>query len=82
MRGRRVLRPLDHRAVRPEVAAQNDEAALRAWHTKYFGPQGEVHLAIKNIGKLPAAERRAYGQSIETGSIPSSAGSSKPKIWA
>src|SRR5207247_2956717 len=29
---------------------------------KYFGKQGEVLLAVKKIGEVPPAERRAYGQ--------------------
>jgi phenylalanyl-tRNA synthetase alpha chain len=45
-----------------ELHACGDEAALRAWHTKYFGKQGEVALALKEVGKVPPAERRAYGQ--------------------
>jgi phenylalanyl-tRNA synthetase alpha chain len=45
-----------------ELQACGDEAALRAWNTKYFGKQGEVALALKRIGEIPPAERRAYGQ--------------------
>jgi phenylalanyl-tRNA synthetase alpha chain len=39
-----------------------DEAALRAWHTRYFGKQGFVPQALQNVGKLPPAERKSYGQ--------------------
>jgi phenylalanyl-tRNA synthetase alpha chain len=52
---------LEQRAL-AELSACADENALRAWNTKYFGKQGEVALAIKDIGKVPAADRRAYGQ--------------------
>jgi phenylalanyl-tRNA synthetase alpha chain len=45
-----------------ELQACADEAALQSWHTKYFGKQGEVTLALKSVGEIPAAERRAYGQ--------------------
>jgi phenylalanyl-tRNA synthetase alpha chain len=45
-----------------ELQACADEAALRAWNTKYFGKQGEVTLALKKVGEVPPAERRAYGQ--------------------
>jgi phenylalanyl-tRNA synthetase alpha chain len=55
------LGSLDKRAL-AELHAAGDEAALRAWHTRYFGKQGEVLQAIKGIGNVPAAERRAYGQ--------------------
>src|SRR5437762_14343115 len=34
----------------------------RRRHTRYFGKQGEVLLAVKKIGEVPPAERRAYGQ--------------------
>src|SRR5262249_23157521 len=45
-----------------ELEACADEAALRAWHTRYFGNQGEVPLALKKVGSLPPAERKPYGQ--------------------
>src|SRR5689334_12222177 len=52
---------LEQRAL-AELPACADEAALRAWNTRYFGKQGEVALAIKDIGKVPPSERRSYGQ--------------------
>ena len=45
-----------------ELSACQDEAELRAWHSKYFGKQGEVLLAVKKVGEIAPAERRAYGQ--------------------
>src|SRR5947209_2970586 len=39
-----------------------DEDALRAWHTHYFGDQGEIKQALKGIGKIPKEQRAAYGQ--------------------
>ncbi|HYV39933.1 MAG TPA: phenylalanine--tRNA ligase subunit alpha [Gemmataceae bacterium] len=56
-----ALAELELRA-RTELDACADETALRAWHTKYFGKQGEVSLALKKIGEVPPAEKRAYGQ--------------------
>jgi len=44
------------------VTSCADEGALRAWHTKYFGKQGEVIVALKAVSGVPQAERRAYGQ--------------------
>jgi phenylalanyl-tRNA synthetase alpha chain len=55
------LAALDQRA-QAELAACGDEAALRAWHTKYFGKSGEVPQALKGVGAIPADQRRAYGQ--------------------
>jgi phenylalanyl-tRNA synthetase alpha chain len=55
------LSGLEQRAL-AELAACADEPALRAWNTKYFGKQGEIALALKDIGKVPPAERKAYGQ--------------------
>jgi phenylalanyl-tRNA synthetase alpha chain len=55
------LATLEQRAL-ADLNACGDEAALRAWHTQYFGKQGEVALAVKEVGKVPPAERRAYGQ--------------------
>jgi phenylalanyl-tRNA synthetase alpha chain len=45
-----------------ELEACADEAGLPAWHTKYFGKQGLVLLAVKKVSEVPPAERRAYGQ--------------------
>jgi phenylalanyl-tRNA synthetase alpha chain len=45
-----------------ELQSQADESGLRTWHTKYFGKQGEVALAIKKVCQVPPEERRAYGQ--------------------
>jgi phenylalanyl-tRNA synthetase alpha chain len=55
------LADLEQRAL-AELNGCADEAGLRAWNSKYFGKQGEVALAIKDIGKVPPAERPAYGQ--------------------
>ena len=54
------LSSLEQRA-RTELAACSDEAALRAWHGKYFGKQGEVLQALKKVSEVPKAERPAYG---------------------
>jgi phenylalanyl-tRNA synthetase alpha chain len=54
------LADLEQRAL-SELAAAGDESSLRAWHTRYFGKQGEVLLALREVGKVPPAERRAYG---------------------
>ena len=55
------LAELEQRA-RAELTSLGDESALRAWHTKYFGKQGEVILALKDVGKAPPDQRRSYGQ--------------------
>jgi phenylalanyl-tRNA synthetase alpha chain len=55
------LASLEQRAL-AELQDCPDEAALRAWNTKYFGKQGEVALALKRVGEVPPADRRTYGQ--------------------
>jgi phenylalanyl-tRNA synthetase alpha chain len=55
------LASLEQRGL-AELQSAADEAALRAWHTKYFGKQGEMTLALKKVGEVPPAERKAYGQ--------------------
>jgi len=55
------LAALEERAL-AELKGCADEAALQAWHTRYFGKQGAVQTAVKAIGALPPAERPAYGQ--------------------
>ncbi len=47
-----------------ELHACHDEPALRAWSGKYLGKAGELTLALKKIGELPAAERPGYGQEV------------------
>src|SRR5437764_1225469 len=42
------LAALEQKA-RAELDAATDEAALHAWHTKYFGKQGEVVLAVNHL---------------------------------
>ncbi len=55
------LATLEQRAL-AELQGCADEAALRAWNTRYFGKQGEVPQALSAIGKIPKEERKAYGQ--------------------
>lgn len=57
------LPALEQRA-RHALDACLDEAALRAWHTTYFGKQGEVALALGRIKDVPPEQRRAYGQEV------------------
>jgi phenylalanyl-tRNA synthetase alpha chain len=58
------LTELEQRAL-AELAACADEAALRAWNTRYFGKDsGEVQKAIKGIAAVPKAEKPAYGQLV------------------
>ncbi len=54
------LADLEQRA-RTELASCQDEVALRAWQAKYFGKQGEVVLAVKDVSKVASDQRRAYG---------------------
>jgi phenylalanyl-tRNA synthetase alpha chain len=55
------LAELERRASE-ELAACEDEAALRAWNSRYFGKAGEVLTALKAVGSVPPAERKTYGQ--------------------
>ena len=57
------LASLEKRA-REELAASADEAALRAWNTKYFGNAGEVIQAMSRLKQLPPAEKPAYGKEV------------------
>jgi phenylalanyl-tRNA synthetase alpha chain len=55
------LAELETRAV-GELTACGDEAALRAWNNHYFGKTGELALALRRIGDVPPADRKAFGQ--------------------
>ena len=50
------LAAIEDRAL-AELNAAADEAALRAWNTKYFGKQGEVLLAVKKVGSSRSGSR-------------------------
>jgi phenylalanyl-tRNA synthetase alpha chain len=49
-------------AARTDLDACADEAALRGWHTKYFGDSGVVKAAMRKIGAVPKDQRAAFGQ--------------------
>ncbi len=55
------LASLEQRA-RSELTACGDEAALRAWYTRYFGNNGELSQVLKRIKDIPKEERPAFGQ--------------------
>jgi phenylalanyl-tRNA synthetase alpha chain len=55
------LAALEARALQ-ELHACADEAALRAWNTKYFGDKSEMTKALGAIGTIPKEERAAYGK--------------------
>jgi phenylalanyl-tRNA synthetase alpha chain len=57
------LASLERRALH-ELTACADEPALRAWHTRYFGEQGAVKQALKQIGQIPKEQRPAYGLEV------------------
>jgi phenylalanyl-tRNA synthetase alpha chain len=57
------LKDLEQRAL-AELSACGDEAALRSWHTKYLGKQGELQSAMKQLPTLPKEQRPAYGQEV------------------
>jgi phenylalanyl-tRNA synthetase alpha chain len=54
------------RTALDELGACSDEPSLRAWNNKYLGKTGELTLALKKIGSLPAAERPGYGQQVNS----------------
>src|SRR5262245_53282936 len=55
------LLELENRAT-AELQAASDEAALRAWNTRYFGDSGEMKKALAGIGAVPKDQRAAYGK--------------------
>jgi phenylalanyl-tRNA synthetase alpha chain len=57
------LTNLEQRA-RAELDACGDEAALRSWHTRYFGKNGEIQAAVKKVGEISKEQRPAYGQEV------------------
>ena len=45
-----------------KLHACTDEPSLRIWNTEFFGDTGSMRAALGKIGKIPPAERKAYGQ--------------------
>lgn len=45
-----------------ELSAIQDEPTIRNWNTKYFGDSGLMKTALGQIGGIPPAERKAFGQ--------------------
>lgn len=45
-----------------ELASASEEAAVRAWNTRYFGDNGRMKAALGAIGKVAKDQRAAYGQ--------------------
>ena len=52
------------KAALAELSACADEAALRAWHGRYFGKTGAVQVALQAIKDVAPADRKAYGQQV------------------
>ena len=46
------------------ISQSSDMAALDAVRVAYLGKKGEITLQLKNLGQLPAEERRSAGQAI------------------
>src|SRR5436305_13021287 len=55
------LKKLEEQAL-AELRECADEAALRAWNTRYFGDKGAMKQALSKIGTIPKEQRAAYGQ--------------------
>ncbi|HJZ89766.1 MAG TPA: phenylalanine--tRNA ligase subunit alpha [Gemmataceae bacterium] len=45
-----------------ELKACADEAALRAWHSKFLGDKGLLKAAFGRMKEIPPAEKKAFGQ--------------------
>jgi phenylalanyl-tRNA synthetase alpha chain len=57
------LKEIEQQALQ-DVAAAADPAALDAVRVRYLGKKGSLTEQLKQLGKLPAAERPAAGQEI------------------
>jgi phenylalanyl-tRNA synthetase alpha chain len=55
------LTALEQRALE-ELTACDDEAAVRAWHSKFLGDKGLLKAAFGRMKEIPPAEKKAFGQ--------------------
>ena len=55
------LQDVERRALEGLATAQSAEA-LEAWRLAYRGKKGELTLAVRGVGQLPAEARPAYGK--------------------
>lgn len=49
-----------------ELAALASPEQVEAWRVKHLGQSSALSLAQKSIGKLPAPERKAFGEQVNT----------------
>jgi phenylalanyl-tRNA synthetase alpha chain len=47
-----------------ELQACADEAAIKAWNTKFFGDKGLVKAALGKIATIPKDQKAAYGAAV------------------
>lgn len=57
------LDELQRRAA-TELDDIHDSSALSEWYARYLGRKGEVSQSMRQLGKLSAEERPAYGQAV------------------
>jgi phenylalanyl-tRNA synthetase alpha chain len=57
------LKALEAQAL-ADLNACADEAALRAWYTKYFGDKGAVKAALGKLGTIPKELKAVYGAGV------------------
>ena len=55
------LKALEAQAM-GELNACADEAALRAWNSKFLGDKGQIRAAQSKLGTIPKDQKAAYGQ--------------------
>ena len=60
------LKALESQAL-GELQASGEEAALRAWYTKYFGDKGLVKAALGKLGSIPKDQREAISAVLQHG---------------
>jgi phenylalanyl-tRNA synthetase alpha chain len=51
---------------RDDFASAHDEQSLRAAHAKFLGRNGALTAALKEMGKIPATDRKAAGQRVNS----------------
>ena len=52
------------RQAEAELAAIEASEALTAWHHRYLGGKGKVTQTIRQLGRLPAEQRPAFGKAV------------------
>src|SRR6185369_34263 len=58
------IKEIEAKALAELDALDKDSKKLEDWQVRYLGKKGELTLLLRETGKLPEAERPAFGAAV------------------